>query len=162
MPIQVIPDAEGLLIDSELAALRSSVGLDAHPHSYWKCTVFGGRWTRRKKKVVADFVLAHTTIAYAKQWAKAKRYPRSKRYSRKLYGHHGASMLAQEFARRSNFFAAQFFEGSVVGLPFHHTEASNEQYVEQIAYLDWALALPAADPAFHKVHELRTYLPRVG
>ena len=149
-------------IDAELASLRRSLGLHSDADAFWRTTVLGGRWTKRTKKVTADFVLAFTRSAVAKTWAKAKRFPKSRRFSRSLYGPVAAAHLAKEFARRANFFAGQFFDRSEAGAPYRHTVESNEEYLETLEYLDWAVSLDAAEQAFSRVHELRLIVPRQG
>ena len=160
-----LSEGEEAAVDAEMDELRAEMrdgdeaDSDGDDIAFYTTVILGGKWTKRKKKVVSDFVLTHAVSKLAKQWAKDHKFPRSKRFSRKLYGPAGAEQLAREFRRRANFFANQYYTAFMNDEEFEHTAETNSAYVEDISYLNWALELAEDDPCWMKVHELRLLMP---
>ena len=71
-------------------------------------------------------------------------------------------MLAQEFARRGNFFCDLFAQSGLDFEIFTYTQAMVNLYVETEEFIEWLLGLGFENPAFDMGVTIRHLFPEIA
>jgi hypothetical protein len=138
------------------------IGIANADERYYRATVLGGVWTANHVGEAADAAMGMARNGIATRWAQYFKFPKSKRFHFSRYGRADARMLAQEFARRGNFFCALFVQSGLDLETFNYTQAMVNLYVESEEFIEWLLGIGFDNPAFDMGVAVRHLVPDIA
>ena len=90
-------------------------------------------------------------------WCSSSGFPRPRSFALKRYGNEGSKMLAEEVARRGNYFMNLWIaDGSPA--PYSFIEAA-EMYSESAAFIEWLQGQPLQSPCYVEALQIRKITP---
>ena len=117
----------------------------------------GGQWTARFRGALAD-VADMKARAHVHGFCTMFQWPRMKRFHYSAHGELGANRLAQEWARKGDFFYRKWVD-SAGAETFADKEA--HVYVESLELLEWAVEVDVDSHTWGKISELKAAFPQL-
>ena len=129
-------------VPDELARLRLKYGDFDEKADSFAIRLLGGKWTKKYKDVIADFVAVVPVGATAKEYCGNFSWPQKVSFSIRKYTMDGAMAMAREVKRRANHFYGIFLRGDDENFIFSDDDL--ESYEEDLGWVTWLIVVEGA------------------
>jgi hypothetical protein len=144
---------------AQLEARRSKWEEDGHISvDAVEVIIRGGSWLAKHKHVAFDEFRAQPRTSEARSFCRLYGWHLSFSASIARYGESVASQLCLAWAHKAQHFYQLWCEGGDDSYDF--SEADVKGYTEPLSYLELAIGMDIASPAFSRVCEIRAMVPR--
>ena len=117
----------------------------------------GGTWTARRKGTVADSTSMFAR-SHVEPWCHVYSWPRQRGFMHSKYGVDDATFLAEEWARRSEYFYVRWLENGASN-DYTFTQEDVALYAEPLEWVTWASEVDPESETFDRIMELRRAVP---